>query len=364
MSHQPFTTTGPVGGAGIRLTKALAVAALTVAGVAGSAVAASASTAYTAPAATGHTASAAHTCPDDQVGARAGGGQTHLGQAGGRITEDPRPAGSTISNYSYCEYITVVNSSRYTLKIISADEKPIGGSIIQAPTDLAPNAAEQVVYGTNAASGAELTLNYLVDGTADVLAGSSQIPTIGFNSAWCTSDNRDVVTTCTAGHGYHATFSWDINTNFATGPFFSLGYQGETWQFHRIGYPNLVLETYGASNENGQLVDIYQNLNQANEDWTWTPDASGDGWGQLRNANSKLCLEQNGTSHIVDQWDCVPGAANELWKPVLDPHNGSALQLKSTGQYLTTNGTTSGTSPATMTSTLDASSGWGARPLN
>jgi hypothetical protein len=79
MSHQPFTTTGRAGGAGIGLTKTLAVAALTVAGLAGSAVAASASTAYTAPAAPGHTASAPPTCPADQVGARAGGDQAHAG---------------------------------------------------------------------------------------------------------------------------------------------------------------------------------------------------------------------------------------------------------------------------------------------
>ena len=194
-----------------------------------------------------------------------------------------------------------------------------------------------------------------------VFSGYWQIPTVGLNQTLCGND-AFVLTTCPVAHGYHATFHWTIETNEATGPFFDLGYHGEIWQFHRIGYPSLVLETYGASTENGQLVDIYQNLNQANEEWKWMPDASRDGWGQLRNANSKMCLEQNGTSHIVDQWACVPGAANQLWKPVYNPQAEARCSSNPPGSTSPPTGPTSGTSLAAMTSTLDASSGWGAHP--
>jgi hypothetical protein len=71
------------------------------------------------------------------------------------------------------------------------------------------------------------------------------------------------------------------------------------------------------------------------------PDALG--YAQLVNVQSGKCLEVNGSTGAVDQWDCIPGAANELWKQVPNtvPNAngivvGDALQVESSGEYLGT----------------------------
>lgn len=264
------------------------------------------------------------------------------------------------SGYSDVENITIYNLSRYNLKISSIDTHDVGTWTSDPPHDLSPGQQQTATYGTNYSQGADVTLNYLIDGTPHIITGEFGIPTIGFNWAKCSQDDFVTQIGCSNGSGWNTKFKWTIGTNETTGPFFDLGPAGTAWQFHRLDAPNLRLQTYGADPDNGQILDIETKNSQPNQNWIWYPDAAGDGWGQLRNGNSHKCMEENGSDGVADQWDCVDGATNQLWKPVYDPAGGSALQVKSSLQYLTTKGTTSGTAQAELAHALNRASSWGA----
>ncbi len=130
----------------------------------------------------------------------------------------------------------------------------------------------------------------------------------------------------------------------------SLDPAGTVWGFAKIGgVGTQLLEVNGYSTADGGIVDTWQQVGsagsvQGNELWVYQPDASNPGYGQLVSRASGKCLEVNGTTGAVDQWDCVTAAANELWRAVPNTPGGSALQVLSSGEYLAT--ATGNTAPA------------------
>jgi hypothetical protein len=139
-----------------------------------------------------------------------------------------------------------------------------------------------------------------------------------------------------------------INTNpfpgqYAQPPYASTVYQIQATSTATSG-STLLLEDNGNAMTNGSTVDvwdkwIYDNagssagsgaITQADEQWEFQPASSNPwgsistGWGELINRQSGLCLDINGSNQaeessdgaIVDQWQCVDGAANEEWKAV------------------------------------------------
>ena len=82
----------------------------------------------------------------------------------------------------------------------------------------------------------------------------------------------------------------------------------------------LMLEDNGGSTEAGHWVDIWQPIHdsnglQTNYQWSYEYDADKNA-GQLRNQDSGLCLEVNGTNGRIDQWPCDADSDNHLWKIV------------------------------------------------
>jgi Ricin-type beta-trefoil lectin domain-like len=98
---------------------------------------------------------------------------------------------------------------------------------------------------------------------------------------------------------------------------------------------------------NGGVVDTWQQVAAgsrpvSNELWAYVPDTEAVGYGQLVSQSSGKCLEVNGTTGVVDQWTCVPEAANELWHVSTNSSfsgfgAGFSLQVLSTGKYLGVN---------------------------
>lgn len=92
------------------------------------------------------------------------------------------------------------------------------------------------------------------------------------------------------------------------------------------------VNTWGRYPGNGTTYP-WASILSPNQLWEFIPhtDNSGgtltDGWGYLRNRQSGKCLELNLSGGGIDQWTCVPGATNELWRA---PWNG-ALEVKYTG---------------------------------
>lgn len=91
----------------------------------------------------------------------------------------------------------------------------------------------------------------------------------------------------------------------------------------------------------------------SNQSWEFVPasDNTGGtiftGYGWLRNRSSGKCLEVNGNNTAdhatVDQWDCLAGADNELWKA--NPANGVGdyyIQVKFDGAVLGKSGSSVG----------------------
>ena len=60
-------------------------------------------------------------------------------------------------------------------------------------------------------------------------------------------------------------------------------------------------------------------------------ESTRTGYGEIVNNNSGKCLEVNATNGTIDQWQCVDGAGNELWKLVPNAGGGTALQIDLTG---------------------------------
>ena len=125
-----------------------------------------------------------------------------------------------------------------------------------------------------------------------------------------------------------------------------LGSGNSVWTFAKDGAAGTqLLEVNNNSTSDGGAVDTWQpvsdgNATQANEAWVFEPSAPGAtaqaGYGWLVNQNSGLCLEVNASTGAVDQWQCVQGAANELWQEVANPAGGDSLQVQSSGQFLAT----------------------------
>ena len=98
---------------------------------------------------------------------------------------------------------------------------------------------------------------------------------------------------------------------------------------------------------NGGVVDTWQQVAAgrrpvSNELWAYVPDSESVGYGELVSQSSGKCLEVNGTTGVVDQWDCVPEAANELWHVSANASfsgfgAGFSLQVLSSGKYLGVN---------------------------
>jgi hypothetical protein len=123
----------------------------------------------------------------------------------------------------------------------------------------------------------------------------------------------------------------------------SLGGPGMTWSFAKDGATSTqLLEDNGNSASDGATVDTWAQTTSgsnvvANEAWVYQPSTTNAGYGQLVNQSSGLCLERNGTSGAVDQWQCETGATNQLWQEVTNTStNEDFLQNLYNGQYLST----------------------------
>lgn len=133
----------------------------------------------------------------------------------------------------------------------------------------------------------------------------------------------------------------------------SLGPAGTAWSIAKEGTTK-VLEVSGDSPHDGGTVDLWEQMATtdghayANELWTFRPDGDSE-YGWLVNNSTGKCLEVNHHTGAVDQWECLPGADNELWRATANSTGGVALQVKSSGAYLgiAMNGTASaeGTAP-------------------
>jgi hypothetical protein len=100
-----------------------------------------------------------------------------------------------------------------------------------------------------------------------------------------------------------------------------------------------LLEVHGNSAVDGAVVDTWQKTIadgslQSNELWRYAPTSATGRYGQIVSASSGKCLEVNGSTGAVDQWSCVPGAANELWSITTDASGLTQLRVKSSGGYL------------------------------
>ena len=158
--------------------------------------------------------------------------------------------------------------------------------------------------------------------------------------------------------------SWD-DSIIDPSPPVPLYIESAEWSFAKVGAPTTqLLEDHGdapsSATPDGTAVDTWSEVTngdavQANELWTFNVTTSG-GYAQLYNEQSHKCLEVNGSNGSVDQWDCVAGATNELWRWVSNPSGGDSLQVESSGQYLAT--TTPSASVGDGTSlTMQASQG-------
>jgi hypothetical protein len=102
---------------------------------------------------------------------------------------------------------------------------------------------------------------------------------------------------------------------------------------------------------NGGVVDTWRQVAAgsrpvSNELWAYVPDTEAVGYGELVSQSSGKCLEVNGSTGVVDQWTCVPEAANELWHVSANASfsgfgAGFSLQVLSTGKYLGVNSSSS-----------------------
>ena len=135
---------------------------------------------------------------------------------------------------------------------------------------------------------------------------------------------------------------------------------GAATQVYSITFPSAADALVTVDNNgmtNGATVNTWQRTNatndhggvlQANQLWEFVPEAantSGNifgGFGWLRNRQSGKCLQVMGASTEegaeINQWDCVPGATNELWRAIRGAGTTSfqttSLQVKQTGAYL------------------------------
>lgn len=138
--------------------------------------------------------------------------------------------------------------------------------------------------------------------------------------------------------------SWD-DSIIDPGPPVPLYIESADWSFAKVGAPTTqLLEDHGnapaSATPDGTAVDTWSEVMngdavQANELWTFNVTTPG-GYAQLYNEQSHKCLEVNGSNGNVDQWDCVAGATNELWRWVSNPSGGDSLQVESSGAYLAT----------------------------
>jgi hypothetical protein len=285
--------------------------------------------------------------------------QFKAGQAFGAIQLPERlGSGSTVA-----ETIQITNNSRYTLNFVSIDTNGMGTVTSTPLSVLRPGEFDTITYESNNSHGGEVKPTYRIDGSEHTFYGFFQVPMVSGNTAACPQDAWVGYDNCKIESGWKPSASWVINTNTATGPIIDLGSSPSGhWEFHLIGAPgNRQVQVMGDSTDNGAAVNMWDAFNQGNYQWRWVPTT--DGWGQLRNITSGRCLEVNGTDGSVDQWDCTDNADNQLWKTVLNPSGGSALQVKSTNKYLTSsaapgsvvNGTT-----LVMDSDLSTRNSWGA----
>lgn len=108
----------------------------------------------------------------------------------------------------------------------------------------------------------------------------------------------------------------------------------DVYAFEKIPTTQL-LEVNGAVTDNGGTVDTWQRTlgtdNKIVPNELWTYELTRTGYGQIVNNNSGKCLEVNATNGKIDQWQCVGGASNELWRLVPNAGGGTALQIDLTG---------------------------------
>lgn len=144
------------------------------------------------------------------------------------------------------------------------------------------------------------------------------------------------------------------------------------WTIAAVSDRNQLLEVNASTSGNGAVVDTWETTMsgtsvQANETWKAVADPNNPGWSQMINEATGKCLEVNGSTRAIDQWDCVSGAANELWTTIFTNHGqtlgGQLLQVKSDGSGRTADiGLTSlppgdGTPVSLQTTQTDAT-GW------
>jgi Ricin-type beta-trefoil lectin domain-like len=115
-----------------------------------------------------------------------------------------------------------------------------------------------------------------------------------------------------------------------------------------------LVTVHGGSMNNGARVDLWQRTNsfndhggvlQANQLWEFVPKAGNtggntleSGWGWFRSRASGKCLQVMSASTAeaaeVNQWDCIDGADNELWRVTSNSYVPLVLQVKHSGAYL------------------------------
>lgn len=110
-----------------------------------------------------------------------------------------------------------------------------------------------------------------------------------------------------------------------------------------LNVPNKLLTVHGNSTADGAVVDAWQRTLaggsvQGNQQWQYFAEPAAPGYGYLRNVTSGKCLQRNGTTYAVDQWTCVQGAPNHLWRVAANAGGGLSMQLKQNGQYLAVSG--------------------------
>lgn len=132
----------------------------------------------------------------------------------------------------------------------------------------------------------------------------------------------------------------DTSTAWIAKLYQPLGPADASWSFAKTGASDTtqLLEVYGNASPNGTAVDTWEATGTpaANQVWAFKATVGNGTYGQLVNRSTGRCLEINASTGSVDQWDCVSGAANELWSVVTNPTGGLSLQVLSSGKYLGT----------------------------
>jgi hypothetical protein len=241
--------------------------------------------------------------------------------------------------------LDIRNSTSYELRLVSADTNHIGAVTSTPAKTLAPAGqdgdTDRITYASDNSEGGYLDVKYSImktttDDTDLQFDAQFFVPILNQNTAVCSQRTYIDFSQCSMSHWTYTPEAHWVITQAPDGPFFDLGPSGQQWTFRLQGTgtsSRKYMQIDDSSTDEGTAASLYVLRTGSHYDWTWVPDSAGDGYGELINVNSKMCLERNGVTFSVDQWTCQ-GSDNQLWKPVWNSNGGSALELKYTHQYL------------------------------